>query len=149
LVYNEAHTDPGKPPISLVRLLSPSGETLLRNEKKHPAPGEAITPGNHFSSALIQGKTVSADICYDLHYIDIARRLSGVEYLFAPVDDERYGGLLPFFHAADVVFRAAYNHTAIVTAATTGPTMFVRANGTIAALLPLHGSGVLQIDELW
>lgn len=146
LGYNRATPTETYMPYNSAVLISNDGEVILTNHKKHAAPGEEITESDKFESSNIGNISVTADICYDIHYPDISERLVGQDLLLAPIDDSEYGSYMPYLHAADVVFRAAGNRTNIITSATTGPTFFANKYGVPSKILPFYTEDILIIE---
>lgn len=150
LVYHVKRTNGNNAPFGTAVIVNPNGEIALENNKRYAAPGEKITESLEFDHLRLGDLTVLSDICYDLHFPDIATRLKGADILFAPVDDDRFGELFPYLHAADTVYRAAENHVSIATASTNGPTFFVRKDGFVAVKpmsLWSHSSYTIQVHQ--
>ncbi len=79
----------------------------------------------------------------------IGKRLHEADILFAPVDDDRFGDLFAYLHAADIVYRAAENNITIATASTNSPTFLVRRDGYVVTRpLPLW-SHETYINEVY
>jgi len=149
LVYNRAITgrDEALPshPYNTAALVDETGTPQTISIKKHAAPGEQITTHDVFIKRELHGLTVTADICYDLHYPDIGERIKNTDLVLGSIDDDHFGQLVPLFHAADIVFRAVEHNTYIVTAGTTGPTFFVNRLGVIQNFLPIGKGGMLTV----
>ena len=126
---------------SVIITLDQSGEEVLRNYKRHIAPGESnIAKDGEHHNFEVDGLKITSDICYDLHYPDLQKMAEGNDLLLAPVNDLEFGEFLPYLHARDVIFRAIENRINILTSATTGPTFFVNKYGVIE-------KGLLEIGE--
>ncbi|MBI4433493.1 hypothetical protein HY632_01860 [Candidatus Uhrbacteria bacterium] len=155
LVFNRAEQVLGAPDrpantavFSSAHVVDPVPQVLAW--KRHAAPGERITTGRFASVAKILEYRIIAGVCYDLHYPDIGAQLLGHQLLLGMIDDDRYGNLLPYLHASDVVYRAAQYRIPIVTGSTNGPTMAVDRYGIIrAGPLPIATTGTLIAEIPW
>ncbi len=135
-------------PYNTAVLVDNRGNISFENHKKYPAPGEEIMGSNIFDTAQIDTMNITADICYDLHFLDIKERLKNQHLLLAPVDDSVYGSFMPYLHAADIVFRAVENSVNIATASTNGPTMFVNKFGVVENKpLPMYTTDVAIYEK--
>ncbi|MEA1926598.1 MAG: nitrilase-related carbon-nitrogen hydrolase [Thermodesulfobacteriota bacterium] len=79
---------------------------------------------------------VGLGICYDYHFLDVARGLArnGAQILLMPTDDDFNGNPnFPPFHASDGVFRAAEHHVAMGLANTNGLALVIDPYGRITA----------------
>lgn len=131
LVYDIERNSLGPRPPDKAVLIGPDGSVLLENEKLHRAPGERITESEIYSAVEIAGMRVLTDICYDMHFHDIGTRLRGSDLALVPVNDTKFGSLLPYLHAADTVYRAAESGITIATASANGPSFVVRGDGLV------------------
>lgn len=108
------------------------GEISFINYKKHIAPGEdGFVSMDSDNSYLIDKIKLTSAVCYDLHYFDIGKRFKGKDLAFISVNDAAFGYNMPYFHLADIVFRAIENNISILSSSTNAPTFFVDKNGII------------------
>ncbi len=112
-------------------VLNAEGQTILTNYKQHIAPDEIGVARMSKKKIVLNGQSMTAYVCYDLHYPDVVERLAGSEMAFVPLSDAAYGYLQRQFHAADIALHAAQARTTIVAAGTNGPTMLVNSNGVV------------------
>ena len=112
-------------------LLNERGQQILVNYKRHIAPDEKGVSRTSQNRIVTHDGNLTVYVCYDMHYPDIVERLRGSDTAFVPLDDATYGYLQRQFHAADITLRAAQANTAVVAAATNGPTMIVNSNGVV------------------
>ena len=148
IIFNRAEkTNQGL--FNTVIMIEPSGEEILKNYKMHSAPSEKIqVKSNIHNSIKIDKLKITSDICYDLHYSDISKRIQNSDLLFAPVDDDRFGNFMPYLHASDTIFRAIENRVNIFTASTNAPTMFVDKYGVIKkGPLKAYNEGYLIVNS--
>jgi apolipoprotein N-acyltransferase len=131
LVFNQAEKRDDEL-YNTVVVVDSYGREILKNYKSHAAPGENIKIVKSINNSIeIDEQRITTDICYDLHYSDISKRLNGNDLLFVPVDDDRFGSFMPHLHAQDIIFRAIKNRISIFSASTNGPTMFIDKYGLI------------------
>ncbi|MBI2482662.1 hypothetical protein HYV74_00620 [Candidatus Uhrbacteria bacterium] len=155
LVWNRAESVPGAPDRPANTAVysgadAPNAAVQVLAWKRHAAPSEQITTGAFSSPLQIVGHRVVGAICYDLHYPDIGERLRGHHLVLGMIDDDRYGTLLPYLHASDVVYRAAQHRIPIATGSTSGPTMAVDRFGVVrAGPLPIGVRGVMASELAW
>ncbi|WP_376753666.1 hypothetical protein [Candidatus Southlakia epibionticum] len=128
-----------------VVILDEDGKDALVNYKQHIAPDEEGVGRVSAQNVRFGGRTITAYVCYDLHYPDVVNRMKGSDTVYAPLDDVVYGYLQKQFHAADISLHAIQAQTTIVTASINGPTMAVNANGVIVDQLKSDGAGVLAV----
>lgn len=131
LVYDIERDSLGPRPPDIAVLAGPDGGVLLENRKLHRAPGEEITESEVYATVAIGGLKVLTSICYEMHFHDIGRRLTGSDLALVPVNNTSFGSLLPYFHAADTVYRAVENGITIATASTNGPSFVARRDGLV------------------
>lgn len=132
IVYHTAEADGGAVYKKTVVIDASTGREALSNYKKHLAPDEEVgEPRDTSNTADLSGHRATSYICYDLHYPDAVKRLRGAQVAYVPLDDAAYGYLQKQFHAADIALHAAQAGTAVVVAATDGPTMAVNSNGVV------------------
>ena len=126
-----------------VFMLNANGGEILANTKYHIAPGEKGI--SKYSNQVVNyhGTSVTAYICYDMHYPDIIPRLKSADMAFVPMNDALFGYLQKQFHLADIALRAVQSNTTIVTSSTNGPTAIVLPNGSVYSKLPYDRNGVL------
>ena len=79
---------------------------------------------------------VGLGVCYDYHYLDVARGLArnGAKILLMPTDDDFDGNAnFPPFHASDGVFRAAEHRVTMGLGTTNGLSLVIDPYGRIVA----------------
>ncbi len=89
---------------------------------------------------------VGLGICYDYHFLDVARGLArnDAQILLMPTDDDFDGNpYFPPFHAADGVFRAAEHRVALGLANTNGLALVIDPYGRITAEGEINQRGVI------
>lgn len=89
---------------------------------------------------------VGLGICYDYHFLDVARGLArnGARILLMPTDDDFDGNPnFPPFHASDGVFRAAEHRVAMGLANTNGLALVIDPYGRITAEGKVNQRGVI------
>ena len=142
IVYHKVEVREGAKYKKVV-LLNERGDEILFNNKQHIAPDENGAPASSSNHASLYGYTVTAYVCYDMHYPDSVSRLRGADIAFVPINDAAYGYLQKVFHMADVAIHARQAGVSIVSASTNGPTMFISYNGVVRRQLPFGEEGVL------
>lgn len=131
LVYNKAEQEGEENPYNVVVILDPNGDEVMRNFKRHAAPGEDIKTKASSDVFVLNDIRITGAICYDLHFADVKKRAKGNDLLVGVVDDDRFGTIYPILHAADMVLRARENSINIITSSTNGPTFFVNKYGVV------------------
>ena len=146
IVYHTAEADGGAVYKKTVVIDASTGREALSNYKKHLAPDEEVgEPRDTANTADLSGHRATSYICYDLHYPDVVERLRGAQAAYVPLDDATYGYLQKQFHAADIALHAAQAGTAVVVAATDGPTMAVNSNGVVVEELAGTAPGHIAV----
>lgn len=148
LVFNREEKSEENP-FNTVVMVDSNGKEVLKNYKTHAAPSEKIQIKKEVHNSIeIEAVKITSDICYDLHYSDISKRVQNNDLLFTPVDDDRFGSFMPYLHARDIIFRAIENRVNIFTASTNGPTMFVDKYGVIKkGPLEIYDEGYLIVNK--
>jgi len=148
LIFNREEQTEGNP-FNTVVMVGANGKEVLKNYKTHVAPSEKIQIKKEVHNSIeIEAVKITSDICYDLHYSDISKRIQDNDLLFSPVDDDRFGSFMPYLHARDAIFRAIENRINIFTASTNGPTMFIDKYGVIKkGPLEMYNEGYLIVNK--
>ena len=145
---------PGHLPHNCLYAIDPRGRIVERYDKRFCTPRdlEYYTVGDHFSVVRIKGVTCGLLLCYDLRFPELFREYKkrGVQCLFMSFYNARARGrnihttiMRPTLQA-----RAATNGFPISAANPSGyyqswPSVFVAPDGTIAASLRQHRTGLM------
>ena len=141
------HEDGDKGDYKKVVILDQDGRRILTNYKAHIAPDEDGTDWYTDQHAVSDGQTITAYVCYDMHYPDIVKRLRGADSAYATLDDATYGYLQKQFHAADISLHAAQAGVSVTVASTNGPTIAVDSRGVVRQQVTGSGPAVLVVDR--
>lgn len=118
--------------LNTIVFVGSDGEIKFKNYKKHIAPGEdGFVSYDSKSGYNFNDIKITSGICYDFHYFDISEKLKNNDLAFVAVNDAAFGSNMPYFHLADIVFRAIENDISILSSSTNAPTFFVDKNGII------------------
>jgi apolipoprotein N-acyltransferase len=155
------------------KMLGPDGELALRYHKMRLVPfGEYVplqplitlggtfaarlvsragefAPGTDYSLGSLDGRRVSAFICYEAIFPDLVRqfRARGSELLVNITNDAWYGTTsAPYQHFSMAVFRAVENGVWLVRAANTGITAVVDTRGRVVERTALFERTLLVRD---
>ena len=146
LVYHTSEQQ-GDDDYKQVVILDQDGRRILTNYKEHIAPEEDGTGRYTDQHAVSDGRTVTAYVCYDMHYPDIVGRLRGADSAYATLDDATYGYLQKQFHAADISLHAAQAGVPVTVASTNGPTFAVDSHGVVREQVAGSDRAVLVVDH--
>jgi len=155
------------------KLMTPAGELSYRYHKMRLVPfGEYVpiqplltlggrvaakvvdqvadfTPGDSFAIADVEGRRVSASICYEAIFPDLLRAFTarGSQLLVNVTNDAWYGrSSAPFQHFAMARFRAVENGRYLVRAANTGISAVVDPRGRVVERTPLFEPALIVKD---
>jgi apolipoprotein N-acyltransferase len=106
-----------------------------------------FTPGRAVAIFPLEGAPFGAVICYEVIFPDLFRRFvaEGARFMVNITNDAWFGDSGgPLQHLAMVPLRAVENGVAIVRAANTGVSAFVRPSGAIESTIPLGQRGTLR-----
>jgi apolipoprotein N-acyltransferase len=108
-----------------------------------------FTPGEEYSTGMVDGHKVGTFICYEAIFPDLVREFAaaGVELLVNITNDAWYGRTsAPYQHMAMAAFRAVENGKYLVRAANTGITAVVDPRGRILERTALFDRTLLVRD---
>ncbi|MYM18508.1 hypothetical protein GSY69_00570 [Brevibacterium sp. 5221] len=146
VVYHSAEMR-GDERFKRVIVLNERGDEVLSNTKAHIAPDESGTGA--FSNRHVSWAdwSITAYVCYDMHYPDSVRRVAGADIVFVPINDAAYGGLQQRFHKADLAIRAVQSRASMISASTNGPTVFIDKHGVVRDELQPVTAGVITVKK--
>ena len=104
-----------------------------------PGPGEFPVVDTNYGA-------IGSGICYDYHYLDVARNLAtnGAKLLLMPTDDDFNGTpWFPPFHSSDGVFRAVEHRASFANGSVNGLSLVVDPYGRITAEGRINERGVI------
>jgi apolipoprotein N-acyltransferase len=155
------------------KMIDPQGQVVLRYHKIRLVPfGEYVpiqsiltlggrfsaklvqevgefTPGGEYAVGAVDGRPISAFICYEAIFPDLVREFAarGAQLLVNITNDGWYGRTsAPYQHFAMVKFRAVENERYLVRAANTGITAVVDPHGRVLERTELFEPAVLVRD---
>jgi apolipoprotein N-acyltransferase len=108
-----------------------------------------FTPGTDYAVGLVDGRGLSAFICYEAIFPDLVREFAarGADLLVNMTNDAWYGRTsAPYQHFSMAVFRAVENGKVLVRAANTGITAVVDPRGRVVEKTELFEPAVLVRD---
>ena len=136
--------------LNMALMVASDGEEAGQRAKIHHF-GDASEHGfqigsRNFSVFETPYGKVGLGVCYDYHFLDVARGLArnGARILLMPTDDDFDGNPnFPPFHASDGVFRAAEHRVAMGLANTNGLALVIDPYGRITAEGKVNQRGVI------
>ncbi|MCK4488612.1 MAG: apolipoprotein N-acyltransferase, partial [Anaerolineales bacterium] len=136
--------------LNMALMVASDGEEAGQRAKIHHF-GDASEHGfqigsRNFSVFETPNGKVGLGVCYDYHFLDVARGLArnGARILLMPTDDDFDGNPnFPPFHASDGVFRAAEHRVAMGLANTNGLALVIDPYGRITAEGKVNQRGVI------
>lgn len=144
IVYHTVERDQASTYKKVV-IVDENGAEILRNYKHHIAPGEVANARYSAQRTAYRSLSITAYVCYDMHYPDSVQRIGEAKLVFVPINDAAFGTLQRDFHTADMAIRAVQTGASIISASTNGPTVHINQYGVVEQWLPYSTSGVLEL----
>lgn len=147
IVYHTAESN-SEGSYKKVVVVDEQGGAVIENYKERIAPDEQGIAKMTQNHAKQHGQTITAYVCYDLHYPNAATKMVGADVTYVPLNDAAYGSLQKQFHAADIALRALQSNSSVVVASTDGPTMIVNSNGVVVDRMNHEQDTMLILDKV-